>query len=301
VVLGYFEFRLSLLNTVYFYKRIALESNINKIEVLVDGSSNTFYGVNSDQFSRHGFNLAFPGHGMFYDAQMIRKYSERMPALRRVVLTVNFFTLGTADAEFTQGWRAFFDRQYFGLPINGAEGAVGALKFWFEPRNFSKIALYGNALTTQAIQDYKAPVDVVASPSGWFDAGTVSVDPSLRLGPEAARAHSLGTSEKNYVPNLQYWDDLIVELKRRKIAVAIVQLPTDKSYREFLDPKKVAAMKVALDQFAKRHDIRYIDYSNDPRFSSKDFSWELIDHINATGANKFGRILDEEVIRPELR
>jgi hypothetical protein len=271
-ILGYFGYRLSFLNTNYFYKRIALESEIRKIEVLVDGSSNAFYGVNTDQFSRHGFNLAFPGHGMFYHAQMIRKFSERMTALRMVVLTVNFLTLGTADAEFTQAWRSFFDRQYFGL-----EGAIGALKFWFEPRNFSKIALYGESLKTQAIQDFKVPVDIVASPSGWFDAGTVSVDPLLRLGPEAAKAHSLVTSEKNYVPNLQYWDELIGELKRRKIAVVIVQLPTDQSYRESLDPKKVGAMKKTLEEFAKRHSIRFVDYTNDRGFhpGTSRGSWSI--------------------------
>lgn len=223
-----------------------------------------------------------------------------MPALRMVVLTVNFFTLGTADAEFTQGWRAYFDRQYFGLATNGAEGAIGALKCWFEPSNFSKIALYGAAITTQAKQNYKAPVDIIASPSGWFDAGTVSADPSLRLGPAAAEAHSSGTSEKNYAPNLQYWDELIDDLKRRKIAVVIVQLPTDVSYSESLDPKKVGTMKRTLEEFAKRHGIRYVDYTGDPRFSSEDFSWELVDHMNASGATKFGKILDEEVIQPKL-
>jgi hypothetical protein len=299
-ILGYFEYRLSFLNTSYFYKRAALESEIQKIEVLVDGSSNTLYGVNVDQFSRPGFNLAFPGHGMFYDAQMIRRFSQRMPALRMVVMTVNFFTLGTADAEFIQGWRAYFDRQYFGLPTNGGEGALGALKFWFEARNFSKLALYGESLKTQAIQDYKVPVDIVAWPSGWFDAGTVSADPLLRLGPEAAKAQNLVTSEKNYVPNLQYWDELIGELSRRKIAVVIVQLPTDRSYQDSLDPKKVETMRKILEEFAKRHGIGFVDYTNDPRFSSRDFSWELVDHMNSSGATKFGKILDEEVIQPAL-
>ena len=300
-ILGYFEYRLSFLNTNYFYKRVALENQIEKIEVLVDGSSNTFYGVNPEQFSHYGFNLAFPGHGMFYDAQMIRKFSERMPALRMVVLTVNFFTLGTADAEFTQSWRAFFDRQYFGIPTDGGEGVVGALKFWFEPRNFSKIALYGDTMKTQATQDYKVPVDIIASPSGWFDAGTVSVDSALFLGSEAAKAHSTSTSERNYDQNLRYWDGLIDELKRRKIAVVIVELPTDASYYKFLDSKKVKGMKDTLEEFAKRHGVRFMDYTGDPRFSSRDFSWELIDHMNASGANKFGKILDDEVIQPELK
>jgi hypothetical protein len=297
-ILGYFEYRLSFLNSDYFYRRIALESQIEKIEVLVDGSSNAFFGVNPEQFSYRGFNLAFPGQDMFYDAQMIRKFSKRMPALRMVMLTVNFFTLGTA-AEFNQPWRSFFDRQYFGVPTIRGEGILGALSFWFEPRNFSKIALYGDSIVTQAKQDFKAPVEFIASPSGWFDAGTVSVDPLLQRGAEAGKSHT-GTSEKNYVPNLHYWDELINDLKRRKIAVVIVQLPTDQSYRESLDPKKVGAMKKTLEEFARRHSIRFVDYTNDPRFSSMDFSWELVDHMNATGANKFGRILDEEVIQPGL-
>jgi hypothetical protein len=303
VILGYFEYRLSLLNSIYFYKRILLERQIDSIEVLVNGSSNTFYGVNPEPFSRRGFNLAFPGHGMFYDAQMIRKFAKRMPALRMVVLTVNFFTLGIADAEFGQSWRSFFDRQYFGLPTNGGEGVVGALKFWFEPRNFSKIALYGDTLKPHAAQDYKDPVeDIIAwRPSGWFDAGTISYDPSRSMGPDTAKLFSDDTSVRHYEENLHYWDELIDELKRTGIAVAIVELPTDASFHTFLDPKMVRAMRKTVEEFAKRHGVRFVDYTGDPRFSSRDFSWELVDHMNASGANKFGKILDEEIIQPELK
>jgi hypothetical protein len=155
----------------------------------------------------------------------------------------------------------------------------------------------------QALQDYKVPVeDIIAwRPSGWFDAGTVSGDPSMGWGQETAKSHNAGTNERNYEPNLRHWDELIDELKRRKIAVTIVELPTDASFHTSLDPKMVATMKKTVEEFANRHGVRYVDYTGDPRFSSKDFSWELIDHMNVSGASKFGKILDEEVIRPALK
>lgn len=301
LTLGYYEYRLSFVNTVYFNKRIALEEQLEKIEIAVTGSSNTFYGVNPEAFSHYGFNMAFPGHGMFYDTQMIQKFSKRMPALRMVVLTVNYFTLGVADAEFTQSWRTFFDRQYFGLPRNGEDGLLRAWKFWLQPSNFSKIALYGGQVEPQARQDYKAPVDVITLPSGWFDAGDVPADPLLNFGARGARAHNASTNENNYDQNLQYWDEFIRELKHRRIAVAIVELPTDSSYYTFLDPVKTEAIKRKLGEFARRHGIRFVDYTGDSRFSSSDFSWELVDHMNGRGATKFSKILDEEIIQPELK
>ena len=56
-------------------------------------------------------------------------------------------------------------------------------------------------------------------------------------------------------------------------------------------------MTQKLMQFAAKHDIEFVDYTKYSYFSLEDFTWEMPDHINALGAMKFSKILDEEVIK----
>jgi hypothetical protein len=297
LALGYFEYHLSFLNTNYYTKRVALEQQIDKVEVLVVGSSNTFYGIAPEAFSHKGFNLAFPGNGMYFDARLAEKYSERMPHLRMVVLTANYFTMGLDYSTFSQSWRQFFLRQYFDIPTKLTAGFSRDMGFWLDPHNFSRIAMYGKLFTGARLLH---PIDIIASPSGWFDGGDVPGDPSRNLGIVAAEAHNVTNDIKNYDQNLCHWETLVPFLQKKNIAVAIVVLPTDASYHAHLDKVKTELMNRKLDEFAHRHHIKFVDYTKDPRFSLDDFTWEMVDHMNARGAMKFSKILDEEVIKGKV-
>ena len=58
--------------------------------------------------------------------------------------------------------------------------------------------------------------------------------------------------------------------------------------------------KPELVEFANKHHIKFCDYTKDSRFSIEDFTWEMPDHMNALGAMKFSRILDEDVVKVQL-
>ena len=300
LILVYSEYRLSFLNTVYYTKRAALEQQIDTVEMLVMGSSNTVYGIAPEVFSHRGFNLAFLGNGMFFDAGLVEKYSEKMPHLRMVVLTVNYFTMGMDYLTFSQSWRQFFLRQNFNIPIKFTGGFSCDFGFWLNPRNFSRIALYGDQARGYIGGNHNDPVDIIATPSGWFDSGDVSGDEqSKKLGIAAAEAHNATSDVRNYDRNLQYWETLIPLLQRKNIASVIVALPTDISYHGHLDKYKVELMNRKLMEFTSRHHIKFINFSDDTRFSSNDFTLLMPDHMNARGAMKFSKILDEEVIKAQ--
>ena len=74
-------------------------------------------------------------------------------------------------------------------------------------------------------------------------------------------------------------------------------LPTDATYYKNLDNAKTQLMSRKLTEFATKHHLKFVDYTKDPRFSIDDFTWEMPDHMNARGAMKFSKILDEEVIK----
>ncbi len=75
--------------------------------------------------------------------------------------------------------------------------------------------------------------------------------------------------------------------------------PTNVSYSRHLDKVKIEVMNRKFTEFVIRHHIKYIDYTHDARFSLSDFTWEMPDHINARGTMKFGKILDDEVIKAQ--
>lgn len=148
--------------------------------------------------------------------------------------------------------------------------------------------------------NHSAPVDIIPTPTGWFDSGDVAGDEQTKkLGVAAAEAHSSGADTRNFGHNLGYWEKLIVHLHQKNIATAIVLLPTDASYHGHLDKAKVELMNRKLTEFAIKHHIKFIDYTDDARFSLNDFTLEMPDHMNARGAMKFSRILDEEVIKAQ--
>lgn len=295
LILGYYEYRLSSINTIYYAKRVALERQLDKIEVLVTGSSNGLYGVAPETFSHKGFNLAFPANPTFSDAKLVEKYWPKMPKLRMVILAVNHHTMGSSEKDADQSWRQFFLRQYFDIATT--EHLVN-WAFWLNPHNFSKIALYGTDIKAQINTDFLTPVDIITSSSGWFDSGDVG-NPLPIFGVNAANGHNSANDIRNYDRNLGYLETLIPHLQQNNISVVIVLTPTDISYYPYLDKSRVELLNQKLTGFANRHHVKFIDYTHDTRFSSNDYTWEMPDHINARGAMKLGKILDEEVIKPQ--
>jgi hypothetical protein len=298
LILVYSEYRLSFLNSVYYLKRIGLEQQADQVEVLVMGSSNTAFGVAPEMFSRRGYNLAFMGNGMFSDAGLVQKYSEKMPQLKMVVLTANYFTMGLDYSTFSQLWRQFFLRQNFNISVTQTAGLSYDLGFWLNPRNYSRIALYGDQALSKILTKHSKPIDIVTTPSGWFDGGNASgSEATIKLGIAGAKAHNVTSDIENYKQNISYWEPLIDDLQRKNIDAAIVLLPTDVSYHGYLDKNKVKVMTRILREFAVRHHIKFIDYTEDTRFSLKDYTAIMPDHMNALGAKKFSKILDEDIIK----
>ena len=298
LLLVYSEYRLSFLNSVYYLKRVGLEQQAEKVKVLVMGSSNTAYGVAPEMFSHRGYNLAFMGSGMFSDASLVEKYLEKMPQLKLVVLTANYFTMGLDYSTFSQRWRQFFLRQNFNISVTPSAGILDDLGFWLQPRNFSRIALYGDQALSKTLNKHSKPVDIITTPSGWFDGGNASGgEATIKIGIGAAAAHNESVEVENYRQNISFWEPLIDSLQRKNIDAVIVLLPTDASYHDNLDKVKVSIMNQSLREFATRHDIEFVDYSEDPRFSLSDFTVVMPDHLNALGARKISNILDEDFIK----
>ena len=278
------------------WKRLSFEEHVEDVELLITGSSNAFYGIDANVFPIKAYNLANLGSGMFYDESLLKEYLPRLSKLKNVVLTANYFTMGTA--EETYGWRHYFYRNYFNTPVHPNDSLGGALKFIIEPKNYSRLALFGNEeFLGRMRNNFTRPMDVIADYSGWYNNGFVGPNKkSLALGKAGALAHNVVTNTSNYKTNLRYWEKIIPSLQRKGISVSIAILPTHREYHMFLDKEKVALLHKALEDFSARNLVTLHDYTKDPRFDAKDYSGSMIDHMNARGARKMSRILSEDIL-----
>lgn len=298
ILLTYVEIGLNKLDTHYLKKRIDFENQLNVIEVLSLGSSNAYYGINPDEFSCHGYNLAFNAQSMYYDLEFIKKYVPLMPNLKLVILPAIFYTTGTKLVATSQDWRMYFYRQYFGLSNElEVNNHVDNIKRYIDSRNYSKIALYSDTLYSHVKDGFTGHVDYTPENSGWYnskDVPRLNSENNVAIG--AAASHSASYDEKMALKNIAYWQEIIDILGARKIQIILVRLPEDASIRSRLDIKKSTQFRSIMTELASKNNIHFIDYSEDNRFNTADFTF-MPDHLNPDGAIKFSKILNENYIR----
>ena len=63
-------------------KRLYLEHALNDIEILVTGSSYSFFGIRPSILNSHAFSLAYVSQDLYYDHRLVLKYLESMPKLK---------------------------------------------------------------------------------------------------------------------------------------------------------------------------------------------------------------------------
>lgn len=296
--LCFIEYGLTKMNTQYYTKRMRLEARLNEIEILSLGSSNAYYGINPQFFERPGFNLAFLAQSMYYDQQLMLKYLDRMPNLKVVILPATLYTMGTELSTTTENWRMYFYRQYFNLPLESKLGQLIDWSFLLEAKNYSKIALFGERSYGYVARGFQDKLDAECSERGWFNAGFDHGDLLKNSGFEAAKAHSL-TNSTLYSKNLAYWGNIVVRLKERKIVPILLLMPSLASYHDNLDPVLFNKMENDLKEFAEIYQIEFHDYTKDSRFVFEDYT-VLPDHLNALGAEKFSKIINNEIITPAI-
>jgi RNase H-fold protein (predicted Holliday junction resolvase) len=303
LLIFYLEFRLSRMDTHYYTKSVAMEKQLGEIEILSLGSSNGYYGIDPAYFSHVGYNLAFNSQSPYYDYQLLAKYIDRMPKLKVVILPAIFYTLGTDMPQMSESWRMYFYRQYFGIPLQSDAERIVPYDVILEPKNFSKIALYGSNIYHYIPNDFKDKIDYDPENNGWFNADAMAIEHAKlenKNGEESAAAHNQTVNISFFKKNIAWWQRIADLLKEKNIKLIIVRLPSHSTYYTNLDPKKISEFQNTLTQFAALNHIIYVDYTKDPRFTLEDYTF-MIDHMNSHGAAKFGAIFNREQLEPLFR
>jgi hypothetical protein len=284
----------------YLYKHRLLEAAAPRVDVLFLGSSHANDGIKPLSVTPGGFNLASVSQSLYYDAELVRRYLDDLPALRLVVLPVSYFSLGYETDRSPEAWRTYYYTRFHQIPQRDWHDALAA-------RNFSSWFLFGRQFGLAALRGTQ-PGSVVKD---YDRAGgtTPQAAPAARSRPEYAQ-HLAALAGPTLARHHQGWDTAAVEanrrclsdcirlLRRRGVGVVFVTLPVSEAYREGELPGLLATNRTTLMDLGHEFGIPWFDYSADSRFTAADF--RDADHLGHEAAEKFSRMLGAEVVRPLL-
>jgi hypothetical protein len=286
--LAYMEFRLGEVENNYNFKKANLENRLDSIEVLILGSSQAMYGINPEFFSIKAFNLSNASQSLFYDTRLALKYYEQMPSLMHVIITVSYFSFDYQVIDGPEEWRDFYYSHFWGIKYPEANR--------YDIRNYSRIALYRpDSSFSYLLQGFDVNL-VRCSPNGDLEMDTTDnqLNISDSLGFERVRLHTTYRSEKHFKDNVSDLEFLVAQLRKKNIKPVIVTPPVFSTYYKFADTNKVKKNQDAISRICLKYNLEHYDYFKDSRFVLEDFFDN--DHLNFVGAEKFSRILDEEII-----
>lgn len=256
-------------------KHAYLSRHSGEVEVLVLGSSHTFYGICPELLGRHAFSAAQVSQTWRYDNWLLYHYP--FPRLRAVVLPVSDFSFyenleGGNEWYLANRYRLYMDcdihprGSVYDWEITAFPVFCEKLKSLWQPPKLTWSA------TGQGLNYTKA-----ARPENW--------DNGL------ARARSNIYRDFSAAPEMEGYLRSIADYCRKKgVRLLLVTTPLSKSYRENQDVVQGMDTRRRLDRFLREYpETYYVNFRDDPAFGAEDFY--DADHLNLDGAKKLSRSL----------
>ena len=276
----------------YSQKKILLEEHLTEHEVLILGNSLPWHGINPGLISARAFNLSMVSQSLFYDLQFVARYIRRMPALKAVIVCVDYTSLEDEITLSPEYWRSFFYERFFGFPLESE-------KFAWNIMRFSLIKLYGGEKTLSLARNlFRDHLDYEQLENGFaprINPGYLTNDAEARK--RVNFLHSCMDSSA-ISRNSAHLREIIKQLRTRGVIPVLVSLPVSSGYTLALDQKKLQTMQKIIKTIAAESGVAYHNYMFDKRFTTEDFF--DADHLAINGAIHFTNILNLEVIKPLL-
>lgn len=275
----------------YSCKNAWLEKNISTLEVLIVGSSHSYYGLDPKCFDAKVFNAAHVSQSLKYDEFIVEKFIPRADSLKYVILPISYFSLFSELEDGDEWWRAKKYCIYYGCPyhrldtkycmeITGVDTyrQLQLLKkYWVSGIDNTNIDSLGFG------QDHMKTQRAYAD---WYMDGL-----------DRAKLHTMKMDDKRLcaIRDNKARVERIVQLcNDHNINVLLLTIPTCKSYYDNLDAEQYQITVNFCDSLAQAcNNVRYINWMTDNRFTEDDFFDS--DHLCDTGAEKLSKLISLEL------
>ncbi|KKP32371.1 MAG: hypothetical protein A2561_02495 [Candidatus Staskawiczbacteria bacterium RIFOXYD1_FULL_32_13] len=282
IVVFFFEYNLSQIPTSYSVKKNYLEENISKIQILVLGSSHALNGINPEYFSKNTFNIANSSQSIYYDMKIFEKYVLKFKKLKKVIIPISYFSL---EYNFSgpESWKEFFYKRVYGIDPE-------IIKKRFDIRNYSFLMLYGQIRAiSYALKGFDVDLVMTMNKTGYVPVQEGIVKKINDM--EAITLHESIMKKSNIDKNIEYLEKILTLARSVGIEPIFVTIPVSSSYYNNIDKEKYLEMQKNIKILSSKYNVKYFNYFFDERFTDVDFVNS--DHLDAYGAEKFTKILEE--------
>lgn len=277
-LLALFEARLRAIPNDYSYKHSFWTSKPDDIEVLVLGSSHSYYGVDPAHFTAKGFNASHISQTIDLDHTLFAAYGTGLHNLKAVLIPISYSTMFSRMANGREGWRVKNYVIYYGLPLSWAPSDHFELMNGTVQASLDRMTAYlQHGRTDQKCTELGA-------------AGTDPKSDDLKAsGETAAKRHT--RADRSLLPeNTGHVKAIIALARSRNARIIFFTPPAHRAYREHLDPEQWREAQTAVNDLLDGDDISYHDLLASPAFVDEDF--RDADHLNAVGRRKLSLMLD---------
>jgi len=282
---AYFEFELRTKHFVSSYtaKKYFIEQQLDSIETLVLGSSQTFNGIDPSYFTSKTFNLANVSQTLYYDKRLTLKYLPQMPNLKTVIVNISYFSFFYQMFDIKENWRDYYYLQHFKIKYEELES--------FALSNYSFLCVYQpkHALSL-ALHNFE-DADAKAILRNGYQPKYVQEAINDTIGQERVNIHNsenFSNRRKEIETDLE---DFVKHLIDKKIKVVFVTTPVFTSYSKFCNKNIFKANINFVNHLCSKYNCKYYNFFEDNRFVKADFL--DTDHLKSNGATKLSKMLND--------
>ena len=266
----------------YSYKKNYLDKNSDKVQVLILGSSHTYYGINPAYIHYNSFNAAHVSQTLNIDWEILKKYNSKWNALKYIIIPIDYTSLFESLDLGVEKWRMRDYSVYSDISITNDFSdnfaALGNPKInlvrlysFYTNRNYSEITCSTSGFGTA--YNYKDREK--------------DLDSSSKI---AAERH-LATNDNCLQENISILDSIINFAKQKDIKLIYITCPAYDAYTNLLNSNQLTHVITCMNNYSRQNsNVSYHNFLKDSLFSTNDFF--DADHLNDSGAKKFTTRID---------
>lgn len=264
-----------------------MQKNAEDVEILVFGSSHTFYGIRPEFFEGKAFSLANVSQGLKQDLFLLEYWANRYKKLKTVICPISIYSWFGRGLEY--GSESYRCRYY---------------KIYMDCDLYPNLSLYNLELSDfrtakgKIAKLFSSNEDPGYDEFGWGNTYKLSKKKMNKWndGTEAEAAVKRHTVKSWDYIHLNYarMKELVDFCKSRNIQLVLITTPCWFSYYDNLNKEQLEKMYELTNRFIEEFDVPYFDYLKDPRFGANDFYDS--NHLSDIGAIKFSKILNQDIV-----
>ena len=287
LILGFLEFQLRThhFTSSYAAKKYYAEQQLDSVETLVLGSSESFNGIDPTYFYSRTFNLANVSQTLFYDKALTLKYVNQMPKLKHVIINISYFSFFYQLHDIKEKWRDDYYRLFFDTKFSEDKN--------FTLNNYSYLSVYQLKHSIElAFNNFKDESAQNILRNGYQPRYNQElINDSTGLARVTIHNNEIFKNRRTQIE--KDLESFIEVLKQKKINIIFITTPVYNTYSKFCNPKILEQNSSFINQLCTKYQTQYLNYFSDSSFIKEDFFDN--DHLNNSGAKKLSIKINKEL------